>query len=286
MGGQLRHHFAPMLVLGAVAALILLGALAPVCSAADFPVSSKFHTRSTVDKKDFDGFHCKLEQGDKMSWDVSLVSGDLLNVYLMSGSNYETLKNGTSLSYFSPYSKQKTDFFEGQLNATGSPYTGNLVLVIMTQGEENSTSTYDVDVKITKAPTPQNLLDMICGLGPGICALLVLGLVVVIAIVYYIFKKVGGPMMGNSSSKDRSEFGSVDSMARPGFSVKIGPEAEPKRAKPTKKGKPTRTRAVVQPKAQPKTRLQRARVPGKCPGCGESVDEGQGFCPSCGADLE
>ena len=275
-----------MLALGAVTVLILLGALAPVCLAADFLVSGKFQTRSTVEKKDFDGFLCSLKMGDKLSWDVSLVSGDLLNVYLMSGGNYETLKNGTSLSYFSPYSKQKTDFFEGQLNATGSPYTGDLVLVIMTQGADNSTSIYDVEVKVTKAPTPQNLLDMICGLGPGICAILVLGLVVVIAIVYYVFKKLGGPMMGGSSSKDRSEFGSVDSMARPGFSVKIGPEAEPKRAKPSKKGKPTGNMGKVQAKAQPKARPPRARVKGKCPSCGEPIDEGQGFCPSCGADLD
>ena len=275
-----------MLALGAVTVLVLLGALAPVCSAADFPVSGKFQTTSTVEKKDFDGFLCKLEQGDKMSWDVSLVSGDLLNIYLMSGSNYETLKNGTSLNYFSPYSKQKTDFFEGQLNSTGSPYTGDIVLVIMTQGEDNSTSTYNVDVKVTKAPTPQNLLDMICGLGPGICAILILGLVVVIVVIYYIFRKVGGPMMGSTSPKDRSEFGSIDSMARPGFSVKIGPEAEPKRAKPTKRGKPTRTKGIVQAKVQPKTRPQRVRVRGKCPSCGDRVDEGQGFCPSCGADLE
>jgi hypothetical protein len=284
MGGPLKLRFVTGLALWTVTALMLLGALAPVCTAADYHVSGKFQTRSTVEKKDFDGFLCNLEQGDKIAWDVSLVSGDLVNVYLMSGSNYETLKNGTSLSYFSPYSKQKTDFFEGQLNATGSPYTGDLVLVVMTQGEDNSTSTYDVEVKVTKAPQPKNLMDMICGLGPGICAILVLGLVVVIVIIYYIFKKMGEPMMGGPS-KDRSEFGSIDSMARPGFSVKIGPEAEPKKIKPSKKRTPPRAKAPVQPKAQPKARPQKFQEKGKCPSCGERVDEGQGFCPSCGADL-
>gem|GEM_PF-5985821 len=274
-----------MLAFGAVMVLLLMGSLAPVCMADDFPVSGKFQTRATVEKTGFDGFLCKLEQGDKMSWDVSLVSGDLLNIYVMSGSDYEKLKQGSFPTYFSQYSKEKTDFFEGLLNATGSPYTGDIVLVVKTQGQDNSTSIFDVDVKVTKAPTPQNLLDMICGLGPGICAILVIGFVVVIAIIYYIFTKVGGPMMGSSSTKDRSELGSVDSMARPGFSVKIGPEAEPKRAKPPKKGKPTVTRRPVQTKVQPR-RPQRVRVPGKCPSCGERVDEGQGFCPACGADLE
>ena len=286
MGGPLRLCFVSRLAPLTVTVLMLLGALAPLCAAADFPVSGKFQTRSTVEKKDFDGFLCELDQGDKLTWDVSLVSGDLLNVYLMSGSNYETLKNGTSLSYFSPYSKQRTDFFEGQLNATGSPYTGDLVIVVMTQGGDNSTSTYDVEVKVSKAPRPQNLLDMICGLGPGICAILVLGLVVVIVIIYYIFKKLGGPMMGSSSTKDRSEFGSIDSMARPGFSVKIGPEAEPKKAKPSRKRALPITRGSVRSKAQPKARPQRVREKGRCPSCGERVDEGQGFCPSCGGDLE
>jgi hypothetical protein len=286
MGGPLRQHIVTRLAPWAVTVLMLLGALAPLCAAADFHVSGKFQTRSTVEKKDFDGFLCELEQGDKMTWDVTLVSGDLLNVYLMSGSNYETLKNGTSLSYFSPYSKQRTDFFEGRLNATGSPYTGDLVLVVMTQGDDNSTSTYDVEVKITRSPQPQNLLDMICGLGPGICAVLVLGLVVVIFIIYYIFKKIGGPMMGSPPTKDRSEFGSIDSMARPGFSVKIGPGAEPKKAKPSRKRTPPKTRGSVQSKAQPKARPQKVREKGRCPSCGERVDEGQGFCPSCGGDLE
>jgi hypothetical protein len=282
MGGPLRLHFVTRLAPWTVTALMLLCTLAPLCAAADFHVSGKFQTRSSIEKKDFDGFLCELDQGDKMTWDVTLVSGDLLNVYLMSGSNYETLKNGTTLSYFSPYSKQRTDFFEGQLNATGSPYTGDLVIVVMTQGGDNSTSTYDIEVKVSRAPQPQNLLDMICGLGPGICAILVLGLVVIVVIIFYIFKKLGGPMMGSSSTKDRSEFGSVDSMARPGFSVKIGPEAEPKKPKPSRKRTPTRTRAPVQSKARPK----RVQEKGRCPSCGERVDEGQGFCPSCGADLE
>jgi len=283
MGGQLKKQLIPMLAFGAVMFLLVLDALAPLCSADDYPVSGKFQTRATVTNTSFDGFICTLDQGDTVSWDVTLVSGDLVNVYLMSGGDYDKLKAGTFPTYFSQYSQEKTDFFEGQLNATGSPYTGEIVLVVKTQGLSNSTSTFDVDVKVTTPPGQQNLFGMICGLGPGICAILVIGLVVVIVIIYYIFKKVGGPMMEGTSTKDKSEIGSVNSISRPGFSVKIGPEAEPKK-KPAKKGRPSAKKGLVQAKPQPIAK--RSRVPGRCPSCGERVDEGQGFCPSCGADLE
>ena len=164
MGGQLRKQFVSMLALGAVTVLLVLDAMTPLCSADDFQISGKFQTRATVENTSFDGFICTLDQGDSMSWDVTLVSGDLVNVYLMSGGDYDKLKAGTFPTYFSQYSMQKTDFFEGQLNATGSPYTGEIVLVVKTQGLSNSTSTFDIDVKVTKAPGQQNLRDMICGL--------------------------------------------------------------------------------------------------------------------------
>ena len=273
-----------------VLTILLVGSLVPHSSASDYNVNNQVQSRDTVEKKGFNGYICELNEGDQLNWTVTLVSGDPLNISVMSGNNYTILKQGKSPVFFSVYSRYKTDFYEDQIDATGL-YIGEIVLVVTTQGLKNSTSTYDVDVRVNRAQGGQSPLDQLCGLGPGICAILVIGAIVIVVIIYYIFKRFSGIMKEERPSDERhSEAKSMDGMMRPGFNVAIGPSVEVKPAKArTKKGKgKARPKPDVKGSMRQKTPSIKAKSlrPGGCPSCGEPVDASQGYCPSCGADLE
>lgn len=254
-------------------------ALAPLAAASDVEVDKHVQTQSTVQRKDFDGYICELGEGDKMEWTVSFVSGDALNVHLMPGSEYEKLKQGKNPVYFSQYSRDRTEFYSDGFNATGT-LVGSIVLVVLTQGDVNSTSTYDIEIELTAAKGPQNVLDMLCGLGIGMCALLILGAVVLLFGIYYVFKRFSGAIEDRPDKEERPEAKGVDGMMRPGFNVVIGPSAEPPKPK-GKKGKPKPSKGRTPARTVP----ARPKGPIRCPGCGEKVDPAQGFCQSCGADL-
>jgi len=283
MGGPLIPHHRPWAVqaVGTIVLLLMVVAMAPIAIASDVEVDNKVTTRSTVEKKDFDGYICNLNEGDLLEWTVTYVSGDDLNIYLMSGASYNNLKQGKQYDWYNQYSRTKTEFYEDGFNATGT-LLGRFVLVVMTQGGANSTSTYDIDLKVTAVKGPQSLIDMLCGLGAGICALMLLGGIIVIVIIYYIFKKFSG-VMGEEKKEDRPEAKGMDGMTRPGFNVAIGPAAEAARAKP-KKGKP-KGKAVGRRRPPSKIAPKRPTGAVKCPKCSERVDPGEGFCPSCGSDL-
>jgi hypothetical protein len=265
----------------------MAGAMATIATASDIKVDNKVLTRETVEKKDFDGYICNLSEGDRLEWTVTYVSGDDLNVHLMTGAEYDNLKQGRSSYYILNYSRDRTEFYEDGLNATGI-LLGRIVLVVLTQGEANSTSTYDIEVKVTVAKGPQNLLDMLCGLGVGICALLIIGAIVLVVMVYYIFKRFSCVMSDGTTKEDRPEAKGIDGMMRPGFNVAIGPAAEPAKPKPKKrkgKARPVHGKAVGQRISPSRTASAKPKGAIKCPGCGETVDAGEGFCPSCGSDL-
>jgi hypothetical protein len=129
---------------------------------------------------------------------------------------------------------------------------------------------------------------MLCGLGVGICALLIIGAVVLVVLVYYIFKRFSGLMNEGGTKEDRPEAKGVDGMTRPGFNVAIGPSAEAARPRPKKrkgKARPTMRRAASQRRTPSRAVPARPKGAIKCPKCGETVDSGEGFCPSCGSDL-
>ena len=203
----------------------------------------------------------------------------------MAGEEYEKLKSGGSPIYFSQISKDNVDFDQNEIIGTAN-YLGEIVLVVETQGTENSSSTYDIEVKIKRVEGPTNFIDQICGLGAGICAILLIGGIVVVIVIYYIFRKfVPDERADRSDEGGRSTARPMDGMLRPGFDVVTGPAAEPPKPKPSlKKGKGVK-RSTPKTGTQRPSRPIRPKVPGRCPKCGERVDEDQGFCPSCGADL-
>jgi len=297
VGGQLDitvrkiyRHQGRVTGLFAILVLLFVGAFVPLSSASDFEVDKSIQTRETVEKNDFDGFICDLKEGDKMSWYITLVSDDLLDIYVMAGEEYDKLKSGGSPIYFSQLSKDNVDFDQNEITGTAN-YLGQIVLVVETQGTENSSSVYDIEVKIKRTVGPTNFIDQICGLGAGICAILIIGGVVVVVVIYYIFRKfMPDERFDRSSEGPRSTARPMDGMLRPGFDVVTGPAAEPPKPKASsKKGKGIRRsaiKAVVRRPTVPISRPARPKTPGRCPKCGERADEDQGFCPSCGEDLE
>jgi hypothetical protein len=283
----MMHHWS---YLGVALTLLVVGSFVPHSLASDYNVNNQVQSRNTVEKKGFDGYICELNQGDKLNWTVTLVSGDSLNISVMSGDEYTNLKQGKSPTFFGLYSRYRTDFYEDQIDAAGL-YVGEIVLVVTTQGLKNSTSTYDVDVRINKAQGGQGPWEQLCGLGPGICAILIVGAIVVVVIIYYIFKRFSGIMKEERPSDERpSEAKSMGGMMRPGFNVAIGPSVEVKKTKArTKRGKvKPRSKSEVKELMMQKRPPVKAKSlrPGGCPSCGEPVDASQGYCPSCGADLE
>lgn len=250
-------------------------------------VDNSVETRLTVEGKDHDDFTFELDDGNTVYWYITLVTGDVLDIYLMTDAEHQKLDGGGSFVYFSQYSKDNTDFYEDQVAGSGT-YVGKLALVVMSQGKTNSSSTYDIEVKVKKAPGPTNLLDMLCGLGVGICAVLLIGVVVVIVIIYYIWRRMAGPTRETRADVpkrgEEPKVRYVDSMMRPGFDIPISKEPQPKKpAPPRKKRHGPRTGPKGQVKAV--TRPAKAVPRGRCPSCGERLDEGQGYCPSCGQDI-
>ena len=278
--------FKKVVILAMVALLFL--SVPRAALAIELEVGKSVERRLTVEGKDHDGFSFELKDGDKVEWYITLVTGDVLDIYLMTDTEHQKLDGGGPFIYFSQYSKGNTDFYEDQVEASGT-YVGKLALVVMSQGKTNSSSTYDIEVTVTKAPGPTTVFDMICGLGIGICAVLLIGAIVVVAIVYYIWKRMAGAeekRKGDVAKPgEKPEIRYIDSMMRPGFDIPITEEPKPKK----KVTLPRKRRPAPPVKARGRSgtvsRPARARSKGRCPSCGERVDEDQGYCPSCGSDI-
>jgi hypothetical protein len=265
--------------------LLLLGAVPVLASATDFKIKagSKVEKRETVERGEVDGFLVKLEEGDKVTWTVNHVAGEDLDVLFMPMENYEQLKSGQGTPWhYQEYSMERTDYIEKSLKAE-SPYLGEFAIVIKTQDVENATSTYDIGAKLEKAPGPVGLFDQLCSLGTPMCLGLVAAGVVIVLILFFVIRKVTGEKTTDSSTKGEVRY--VDTMMRPGFDIPVMPEPEPKkrRKKAKKKGRKKRKRP---PRVEVvEAEVVETEVSRECPQCGEPVDEGADFCPSCGSNI-
>lgn len=267
----------------------LVGAMAT-----DFKVKERIKTRESVDQGDVDGYMFTLEDGDKVTWRVDLVSGEVLDIHLMNEEQYQKIREGaTSFMYFDTYSGEDTSYFERTLEAEGSRLVGDLVLAVFTQGTENATSTYDIEIKVTREPDPLGLLDQICAFGTATCVAIVVVIVIIVAIIFVIARKT------RKDPKDVGDTGGgikySDSMMRPGFDIPTGPVVEepgPKRKRKRKKkiskkiskkkGKKKRKKKALAPRAVEV--VEETRV--ECPECGEEVGGDLGHCPSCGTEFD
>lgn len=286
-------------VLALVALVLVVSCLPPMAMASDLKVKagSGIDRRETVDRGEVDGYHFKLEEGDKVAWTVNHVSGQAMDILFMPKDNYDQLASGQGTPwYYQELSKERTEYIDVELKAK-SPYIGEFAVVVRTLDVENATTTYDIDVKHTKAPEPQGLLDQLCGLGTGTCIGLVVVSVVVLMIALYMFRRTAGE--GAKKEVDRGRVSYVDTMMRPGFDIPVMPEPEPeqrprrKRGRKRKGGKATRKKGgkkvrrpregpsggVVEPEV-----MEVVAIP-ECPHCGEALEEGSDFCPSCGSRL-
>lgn len=263
---------------------LLLSTLPALASATDFKVKagSKVDKRETVDRNELDGYLVKLEEGDKVTWRVNHVAGENLDILFMPKDNYDQLASGQGTPWhYQEYSKENTDFIERSLKAE-SPYLGELVIVVRTQDIVNATSTYDVEAKLEKAPGPVGLLDQLCSLGTPLCLGLVAAAVVMVLILFFIIRKVSGDRPSDSSSKGEVRY--VDTMMRPGFDIPVMPEPEPKRRKKKKKKAKKKKRRPPREEVL-EVEVVEAGTVHECPHCGEAMEEGADFCPSCGSGV-
>jgi hypothetical protein len=268
---------------------LALTLLAGNVAAAEIRVSDKIQTRKTIDEDGLDAFTFKLDDGDKAVWLVNVVEGDNIDVYLMEDEEYAKLKYGTGGTpmYLSSFSELDTDSASSSFKADVSSEIGDYVIIVVTHEEDNATATYDIDLKIERAPPPQGLLDRLCALGTLTCVVLLVIVIVVVLIVLAAYRR--SKRGEEKGPEQKSEVTYVDSMMRPGFDIPVGPSIPPPpKKKKKKKGKKKKRKKKKKKKkkkaAEPEpVVVEEAFI--DCPECGAEISAELESCPSCGVEF-
>ena len=263
--------------------------LAGQASAGEYKVSDKIEKQESVDEDTYDAYLFKLDENDKAIWLVNVAEGDHIDVYYMDKDEYNKLKYGIGGTpmYYSAFSELDTDSASGSFKATTSSEIGEYAIVVVTHEEHNVSATYDINLKIERAPPPEGLLDMLCGLGLLICAGLIVVVIVIVLVIYYIYKRLKGDKRAEDN-EEKSEVTYVDSMMRPGFDIgptitQPPPPKKKKREKKKKKKKAKKGKKKKKKKKKEKAAVAEALI--SCPECGTEMSADLNSCPSCGVEF-